>query len=151
MKAYKHILVPTDGSPLSMKAAKRAALLAKDLAARVTAVYVVPPWRPPLAEESIVVADLSCDRKAYRAAVEAKANKVLAKVLAAVADEKVKCDKVVADGPEPWEGILDTARARKCDLIVMGSHGRGALGSLFVGSETTKVLSHSKTPVLVCR
>jgi nucleotide-binding universal stress UspA family protein len=51
----------------------------------------------------------------------------------------------------PWEGILRAARSRKCDLIVMASHGRRGLAGLLLGSETTKVLTHSKTPVLVCR
>ena len=151
MKAYKHILVPTDGSALSLKAAKHAAVLAKDLEAKITAVYVIPPWRPPLAEESIVLADPAYSEKSYRETSEAQANKALDKVLAAAADTQVKCEKVVANNGQPWEGILDTARARKCDLIVMASHGRSALGSLVVGSETTKVLSHSQTPVLVCR
>ena len=51
----------------------------------------------------------------------------------------------------PWEGIIKTARAKKCDLIVMASHGRRGLSGLLLGSETTKVLTHSKVPVLVCR
>jgi len=44
-----------------------------------------------------------------------------------------------------------TARAKKCDLIAMASHGRGGVEAVLLGSETTKVLTHSKTPVLVCR
>ena len=151
MKAYKHILVPTDGSPLSMKAAKRAAVLAKDLAAKITAVYVIPPWRPPFAQESVILGELAYNEQVYRKATEEKANKALDKVLAAAAGSKVKCEKVVTKDAQPWEGIIGTARALKCDLIVMGSHGRGALGALLVGSETSKVLSHSSTPVLVCR
>jgi nucleotide-binding universal stress UspA family protein len=137
MKAYKHILVPTDGSQLSLKAAKRAATLAKDLAAKITAVYVIPPWRPPVAEESLVLSEAVYNEKSYREASEARANKALDKVLAAAAGSKVKCEKVVASGAQPWEGILHTARARKCDLIVMGSHGRGPVGRGIERSETT--------------
>jgi nucleotide-binding universal stress UspA family protein len=51
----------------------------------------------------------------------------------------------------PWEAIIRTAGARKCDLIVMASHGRRGLAGLLLGSETQKVLTHSKIPVLVCR
>jgi len=96
-------------------------------------------------------ADLAYNEQVYRRATEEKANKALDKVLAAAAGSKVKCEKVVTKDAQPWEGIIGTARALKCDLIVMGSHGRGALGALLVGSETSKVLSHSSTPVLVCR
>jgi nucleotide-binding universal stress UspA family protein len=55
----------------------------------------------------------------------------------------------VAD--QPWEGILKAARGKRCDLIVMASHGRRGIAGLLLGSETTKVLTHSKIPVLVCR
>ncbi|HZZ93717.1 MAG TPA: universal stress protein [Usitatibacter sp.] len=151
MKAYKHILVPTDGTPLSLKAAREAAQLAKDLDARVTAVYVTPPWMPPMADESAVLADFAYSEKLYLEAQEKQADSALAKVERTLADAKIPCEKVHANGNQPWETIIKTARAKKCDLIVMASHGRGGLGALILGSETTKVLTHSKTPVLVCR
>ena len=151
MKAYKHILVPTDGTPLSLKAAKHAASLARDLNAKVTAVYVIPPWTPPLAEESSVMPRLAFTEEQYRKDMEAVASKALGKVAVAAAGSKVKCETLSIGNAQPWEGILKAARTKKCDLIVMASRGRGALGSLVLGSETTKVLSHSKTPVLVCR
>lgn len=151
MTAYKHILVPTDGTPLSLKAAKQAATLAHELDARVTAVYVTPPWNPPMADESAVVADFTYSEKLYAEAQAKRAESALAKVAKALADAKVACDKVHANGNQPWESIIKTAKSRKCDLIVMASHGRRGLGALILGSETTKVLTHSKTPVLVCR
>jgi nucleotide-binding universal stress UspA family protein len=46
---------------------------------------------------------------------------------------------------------LDPATAKHCDLIVMASHGRRGMSALLLGSETTKVLTHTKIPVLVCR
>lgn len=150
MTSYKHILVPTDGSALSLKAAKHAASLAKDLDAKITAVYVTRPWTPPVAEESAVVASFARTEAAYRKRVEAEAEKALEKV-AKAAGTRLKLGKVRIDAFQPWEGIVKAARNSKCDLIVMASHGRGALGGLVLGSETTKVLSHSKTPVLVCR
>jgi nucleotide-binding universal stress UspA family protein len=151
MKAYKHILVPTDGSPLSLKAAKEAAQLAKDLDAQVTAVFVTPPWMPPMADESAVIADFAYSQKLYAEAQRKRADVALSKVERALADQKIPCEKVHADGHQPWESIIRTAKAKKCDLIVMASHGRSGLTGLILGSETTKVLTHSKTPVLVCR
>ena len=118
MKAFRHILVPTDGTALSLKAAKEAAGLAKDLHATVTALYVTPPWTPPMADESAVLADMGFSEKACQ---EAQA-------------------KEAADALSKLELTL-----------VMASHGRHGLGALILGSETTKVLTHSRTPVLVCR
>jgi len=151
MNAYKHILVPTDGTPLSLKAAKEAAHLAKDLKAKVTTVYVSPPWTPPMADESAIIADYRYSEKAYHEAQTKHAEHALARIERTLADAKVECEKVHANGAQPWESILETAKAKKCDLIVMASHGRSGLGALLLGSETTKVLTHSKTPVLVCR
>jgi nucleotide-binding universal stress UspA family protein len=151
MKAYTHILVPTDGTPLSLKAAKEAAILAKELNARVTTVYVTAPWTPPMADESAVVADFAYSEKLYAEAQAKRADSALAKVEKALTEAQVKCDKVHANGNQPWESIIKTAKSKKCDLIVMASHGRKGLGALILGSETTKVLTHSKTPVLVCR
>ena len=151
MKAYKHILIPTDGSALSLKAARHAASLAKDLDAKVTAVYVTQPWMPPIAEESLVVASYAYTEAAYRKRTDASADKALAKVAKAAAGSRVRCEKLRIDASRPWEGIVKAAKDRKCDLIVMASHGRSPLGGLVLGSETTNVLSHSRTPVLVCR
>jgi nucleotide-binding universal stress UspA family protein len=151
MKAYSHILVPTDGTPLSLKAAKEAATLAKDLHARVTAVYVTPPWSPPMADESAVIADFAYSEKIYHESQSKRAQAALGKIERALAAEKVACEKVHANGAQPWESIISTAKSQKCDLIVMASHGRSGLAGLILGSETTKVLTHSKTPVLVCR
>ncbi len=151
MASHKHILVPTDGSRLSLKAAKEAASLAKDLKARITAVYVIPPWSPPLQDESSIMYSAVYNEAAYRKATEAHAGKILDKIVAAAAAAKVRCDKVVVSNGHAWEGIIQAARKAKCDLIVMASHGRGGLGGVLLGSETQKVLTHSKTPVLVCR
>ena len=63
----------------------------------------------------------------------------------------VPVGKVFVTNDQPWQGIIDTAKAKKCDLIVMASHGRKGITGLIIGSETHKVLTHSKTPVLVCR
>jgi nucleotide-binding universal stress UspA family protein len=151
MAAYRHILVPTDGTTLSLKAAKAAAALARDLKARITAVYVTAPFMPALEGDGAILGNYAYDQKAYRAATEKFAAMALGKVIAAAAAAKVKCDQLQVTDPQPWNGIIRTAKKSKCDLIVMASHGRRGLAGLLLGSETTKVLTHSKTPVLVCR
>jgi nucleotide-binding universal stress UspA family protein len=151
MAAHKHILVPTDGSKLSLKAAKEAAALAQDLKARITAVYVIPPWSPPMQDESSIMYSAAYDERAYRKATEAHAGKILDKVVATAAAAKVRCDKVFVSNGSAWEGIITAARKAKCDLIVMASHGRGGLAGVLLGSETQKVLTHASLPVLVCR
>ena len=147
---YKHILVPTDGSKLSLKAAKEAAALAKMLKAKITAVYVIEPFTPPLMVEGAMLPGPLTPEQ-YDAAAARVAAEALKKVQKAADDEKVPCAAVSTTGRQPWEGILRTAKAKKCDVIVMGSHGRGAIAGMLLGSETSKVLAHSKTPVLVCR
>ncbi len=151
MQSYKHILVPTDGSKLSLKAAKEAATLAKSLKAKMTALYVIAPYMPTLDAEGSINTRHGYDQKAYEAASSKFAGEATAKIAATAAQANVKCQEVHVTDPAPWDGIIRAAAKNKCDLIVMSSHGRGNLAGLLLGSETTKVLAHSKTPVLVCR
>ncbi|MGZ5036901.1 MAG: universal stress protein [Usitatibacter sp.] len=151
MPSYKHILVPTDGSKLSLKAAKEAASLAKSLKAKITALYVIAPYMPTLDVEGAVNTRHGYDQKAYEKASAKYAGEATAKIAAAAAEASVKCDELHVTDPAPWDGIIRAAAKNKCDLIVMSSHGRGNLAGLLLGSETVKVLAHTKTPVLVCR
>ncbi|MDA0226303.1 MAG: universal stress protein [Proteobacteria bacterium] len=147
---YKHILVPTDGSKLSAKAIKAAAKLAKTMNASLTGVYIVPPYVPPMyGEAAVYVASMSPKR--YKEVTEKDAKKALAVVEIEAATAKVTCKTTWRTDDQPWAGIVRTAKAKGCDLIVMASHGRRGLAGLLLGSETTKVLTHSKVPVLVCR
>jgi nucleotide-binding universal stress UspA family protein len=149
---YKHILIPTDGSKLSLKAAKEAANLARSLKAKLTAVYVMKPYMPPLMIEGAALhRSITSDQTHHRAAATKSANAALRKVQKAAAAAKVDCEAVSMTDTQPWEGILKTAKDRKCDVIVMGSHVRGVIAGALLGSETNKVLSNSRTPVLVCR
>lgn len=151
MKKYTHILVATDGSKLSLRAAKEGAELARELKAKITAVYVIAPWTPPLSSAEAMLVNYSDGEKAYREATVSRAEKALGQVAKAAASSKVKCDYLSVTNSQPWDGIIKAARTKKCDLIVMASHGHGALAGILLGSETHKVLSHSKIPVLVCR
>lgn len=147
---YKHILVPTDGSRLSAKAVKAAATLAKQFGARLTGLYVIPPYVPPMyGEAAIYVPEISPKR--YKELSEKEAAKALEVVEREAKSAAVACKTAWVTDDQPWEGIVKAARSKKCDLIVMASHGRRGLSGLLLGSETTKVLTHSKVPVLVCR
>ena len=150
MPAFKHILVPTDGSTLSLKAAANAIALAQDTGAALTALFVIQPWLPPVTEGALAY-NVNFDEKAYAEGTQAEADNALAKVAAAAAAVGIACAKRTIADTEPWDGIIKTAKSQQCDLIVMASHGRRGLMGLLLGSETQKVLTHSTIPVLVCR
>jgi nucleotide-binding universal stress UspA family protein len=147
---YKHILVPTDGSKLSAKAIRTAASLAKICKAKLTGVYVIPPWAPPVYSEGSVYG-MPVSRRVYQESSEKIAKKALAVVEIESETAGVESSTVYINGDQPWQAIIQTARSKKCDVIVMASHGRRGLAGVLLGSETVKVLTHSKVPVLVCR
>lgn len=144
---FKHILIPTDGSPVSVKAAKAAIRLARDLGARVTAFHVMETWEPQLYGEGY-----SIDAKTLRAiehATREAGERQVAAVVKLAKSARVPFASLVAKAATPYEGIVDTARKRKCDVIFMASHGRRGLSRLMIGSVTQKVLSHATVPVFV--
>ena len=147
---FKHILIPTDGSRLAAKGIKAGVKLAKALGARVTGVYVAAPYTPPMYDESAMyLGNLS--QKDYKQAVAQQSKKALAAVESEAAAAKVPCKIEMQTDPLPWRAILRVASARKCDAIAMASHGRSGISGLILGSETMRVLAHSKIPVLVAR
>ncbi|MEO8145681.1 MAG: universal stress protein [Betaproteobacteria bacterium] len=147
---YKHILVPTDGSRLSGKAIRTAARLARAVGAKVTGVYVIAPYvAPAYGEGAIYVRGVSSAR--YKEITGREARKALATVEIEARTSGTEYGSMILTADNPWEGIIRAAKAKKCDLIVMASHGRRGLAGLLLGSETAKVLTHSKIPVLVCR
>ena len=147
---FRHILLPTDGSTLSTRAVRRGLRLAAALRARATAVYVVPEVRM-MADEGYV-SPLGAELKA-RVERESReyARKVLARVGKLAAAARVRCETVAVTGDAPHRHIIATARKRRCDCIVMASHGRRGLAGLLLGSETARVLAHSTIPVMVVR
>lgn len=146
----KHILVPTDGSRLALKGAKAGIRLAKALKARVTAVYVIPPFMPiAYGDAAVYVPALSPEE--YKKSAEKVARRALGAVEAEAKKARVRCKTRFVTAAQPYDGILRAARAAKCDAIAMASHGRSGLAGVLLGSETTRVLAHSKLPVLVTR
>lgn len=149
---YKHILVATDGSKLSLKAVKTAATLAANLGARLSGLFVMPQYIPPVYGEGAMYIDLSAATpKNFKAAAEKEAQNALAYVAKAADEADVRYSPLKLTDSQPWNAIVKAARSKKCDLIVMASHGRRGLSGFLLGSETTKVLTHSKVPVLVVR
>jgi nucleotide-binding universal stress UspA family protein len=147
---YKHILLPTDGSPLAAKGVKAGVKLAKALGARVTGVYVVPRYVPPIFPEAAVyVAEMTLEQ--HNRVMKNEAAKALRVVEAEAQAAGVRGATATPSDQQAWQGILRVARSKGCDAIVMASHGRGGLGGLILGSETARVLAHSKIPVLVLR
>ena len=147
---YKHILIATDGSELAQKAEVAGLALAKAIGARATAVTVTEPWdafsMAALAERGMPnpVAD-------YDEAVATAANRVLWGVSEAAKRIGISCTTVHVKDKYPAEGIIETARERGCDLIVMTSHGRRGISKVLIGSQATKVVTLSPVPVLVYR
>ena len=144
---YKHILIPTDGSTLSERTIKQGMMLAKSLNAKVTAVTVSPTFHM-FAVEPMMVTDTP---KQYEEDCKLRAEKYLAVARDAVKAAGVSYDEAHIVHDHPYEAIIDAATNRDCDLIFMASHGRKGVSALVLGSETTKVLTHSKIPTLVCR
>jgi nucleotide-binding universal stress UspA family protein len=147
---FKHILVATDGSRLSLKGIKAGVRLAAALGAKVTGVSVIAPWRTPMYSEGVTYG-IPASPQQYKVAAEKAARKALAAVEIEAEAAGVACRTQIVTAEQPWAGILRVAKAKRCDLLSITSHGRGGLGGLLLGSETTRVLAHSKLPVLVTR
>jgi len=146
---FRNILVPTDGSVLSRKAIKRAVQLAKEQKGRVTGYYVGPAWKPRLRDDSIAYRMVSPDEHA--ASVKKTATRILQAVRTEAAKAGVPCTTGFSTDDFPYVRIVEAASRNGCDLILMATHGRRGISRLLLGSETSKVLAHSKVPVLVCR
>ena len=147
---YKHILIATDGSELASRALAHGLVLAKELKAAVTLVTVTKPW---------AAMDMAHDvRQGHPDPIHQFENiaAASAKVILDAAAQKAKiagiaCELVHVPDQHPAEGIIATAENKGCDLIVMASHGRRAVGRLLLGSQASEVLAHSKVPALIVR
>ena len=146
---YKQILVATDGSKLSTKAVSHAISLAQALGAGLTAFYASPDYPLPAYADGVVYEPVS--KKEYAALAKKEAEKILGEVHEKAVAAGLECTTAHAIASAPWEAVLIAARKAKADVIVMASHGRRGVSALLLGSETQKVLTHSKIPVIVVR
>jgi nucleotide-binding universal stress UspA family protein len=147
---FKHILLPTDGSPHSDKGVKAGIAFAKRIKARVTTIHVVPEFRA-LADDSLLPTSAVELRQRFIDEAQARGKRIVDKVAKRAKAAGLRCGCIVAPSGLVHEQIIGAARRQKCDLILMASHGRRGLSSMLLGSETAKVLTHSKVPVLVVR
>ena len=145
---FKHILLPTDGSPLSEAAMRKGIQFAKTINARVTGFCVIPKLRYVGYDDG---ARARIFKKQAEAAVRAEVNKNLLAIEKASKEAGVPCETAQETCDQPYEAIIEAARKKECDLIIMASHGRHGVEGLLLGSETQKVLTHSRIPVLVYR
>ncbi|HQS14022.1 universal stress protein [Reyranella sp.] len=144
---FKHILIPTDGSPLSTTAVQKAMQLARDAGAKVTVVTVVEPFHV-FSMDNAQIADT---RSAYEQHARQAAERCLEDARRQAEAFGVPCEIMHLEQDLPYKAIMETATAKGCDLIAMASHGRRGAAALLLGSETAKVLTHSSIPVLVYR
>jgi len=141
---YRHILIPTDGSQLAERGVTQGLALAKSLGARVSFIFVVEPFAEMSGRFLEAVATYAELRKEQaKSSLESAAN--------AARTAGVPCETIQAESGQPHQAIIAAAADKGCDLIVMSSHGRSGLSALLIGSVTNKVLTHAKTPVLVCQ
>jgi nucleotide-binding universal stress UspA family protein len=146
---YANILVPTDGSRLSERAVKHAAMIAQAGGGKLLLFHVIAPYQMAIYVEGMQVPSLP--REAVLRNAARKAGRILD-----IAERKAKAAKVPvsrawAISGSPHHAIAEIAEKRRCDLIVMGSHGRSGVSRMLLGSETQGVLPRVKIPVLVVR
>lgn len=144
---YRRILIGVDGSPFALKAARHGLGLAKALSAEATALIVTPTWSSiALSEIAVGHFEHEWDRRSAE-----YAETCLSKVREIAAGLGTACETTHAKSAHPYAAILAAARDRRCDLVVVGSHGRRGIESIVLGSEASKLLVHSHLPVLVYR
>jgi nucleotide-binding universal stress UspA family protein len=144
---YHHILVPTDGSPLSTVAVEHFMDFARDADAKVTVLTVVIPFHVFSADSN----QLAGTRADYDRRARTHAAEILTDAQLKAKVRGIPCEVMQVENDSPYDAIINTADKVGCDLIAMASHGRRGVAAIVLGSETLKVLTHSKIPVLVYR
>jgi len=145
---FKNILIPTDGSEQSQRAVRTGIELARLHGSRITGIHVIPDYHLLIAYEGAF--DPVTEERIEEEA-KARAEIYLGHIRSAAAEAAIPCSTVCETSDHPYDAILRTADANGCDLILMTSHGRKGLAAVLLGSETRKVLTHAKMPVLVVR
>jgi nucleotide-binding universal stress UspA family protein len=144
---YKHILIATDGSAVGDKAIEQGLEVAKRFGAKATIVKVTEMW----SALDVAGRDALAKIETYERAAGEAAQAILQKAKSVAEKAGVACDTLHVPDRVPADGIVATADARGCDLIVMGSHGRRGINKLLLGSQAQNVLTQTKKPVLIAR
>ena len=143
---FKRILVPTDGSDITSKAVDTAIALAKSVGAQLYTISVKEPF-----PYSAISEMQPTPPQEFFDAQERIAEKRVQDVVALSRAAGVACSGHTVEALHAWEAIIDHAKSQQCDLIVMASHGRRGMAALLIGSETSRVLTHSTLPVMVVK
>jgi nucleotide-binding universal stress UspA family protein len=143
---YRNILVPTDGSDISLKAVRTACAMAKLAGGSVVTVSVKVPYPYSAISEMQPVPP-----QEFYDAQERVTTEWVNGAQAVAREIDVPCKGFTMEAVHPWEAIIEQAKSQNCDLIVMASHGRRGLSALLLGSETQRVLTHCDLPVLVVK
>lgn len=146
---FKHILIPTDGSEFSRQTAQRAVSFAKEAGAKVTIFFAKPEYPITYYGEGALIDPTTPEK--FATLMDEQATGYLGDIKKLCNEAGVECNTATATSDVPYEAIIEAAEAAGCDLIFMASHGRRGFSALLLGSETNKVLTHSKIPVLVYR
>ena len=146
---FKHILIPTDGSPLASKAVKAGIRLAHEIGARVTAYSAIEDPLSDAGNEAFALDPRT--HEAFRQMTREAAQKRLDAIGKLARQAGVRFDSAVTEVDTPYKGIIAAAKTHKCDAIFIASHGRRGVSGLLLGSVTHKVLTHCTIPVLVYR
>jgi nucleotide-binding universal stress UspA family protein len=144
---YKCILLPTDGTEFCERALRHGIALAKLVQAKVVGVTMTHPLHSAL-PRSLIPKNLA---GIIHAETIKAADEKLAVVERLAREAGVQVETLRLSNDHPWEAIVQAAKDKRCDLIVMASHGRRGVSAVVLGSETHKVLTHSTVPVLVVR
>lgn len=144
---FKHILIPTDGSDLSQQAVEGGIQLARTLGARITAFHVIARFHA----SDVIMGLLAESRGDYEKAAREFAEAQFVFITRAAQAAGVACDTAHVTGDDVAREIVAAAARSGCDMILMASHGRRGIEGVLLGSETHKVLTHSRLPVLVYR
>ena len=144
---FRHILLPTDGSERSLQAIENGIKLAGEIGARITGYHATQDFAA-IAHRAEM---LEVTREHYAAQARLRTTRALDEVRHRAKLAGVECHVESSANEHPYRGIIDAAERNGCDLILMASHGRKGIQGLLLGSETQKVLTHSKIPVLVYR
>ena len=146
---FRHILIPTDGSELAEHAVTSGLSLAKSVGAKVSVIVVEEPFNWFSVSE-IQTRQITEEAAKHTEQIKKHATSVLNRAANAAKQAGVSCNTIQVENVQPYQAIIAAAKDKGCDLIVMASHGRSGLSAVLLGSMTTKVLTHTKTPVLVC-
>ena len=145
---FRRILLPTDGSALCESAAQQGIDFAKFAGASVVAFHAIPATSYLIYTEA-GPSDILAEQ--FEREAKVRGERLVEALKERAAKVGVSCETLLLTDDHPWEGIIEAANRTDCDLIFMASHGRRGLSAMLLGSETARVLTHTKIPVMVYR